>query len=154
MTRPPSQTFCNNSSIGASSVTLLNVIEEDFLLKGMPFGTAIIPAARGRALSAEKLDKCADFPQYLRWLCRQNPMEQPPSLPEVQSAAPKTPAMSVAARMLNIFAAPGEVFDDIKNSPALTSSWLVPAVVLVVVGWICSAIVLSQMRFGIRSLTW
>jgi hypothetical protein len=39
------------------------------------------------------------------------------------------------------------VFDDIKNSPASTSNWLVPAVVLVVVGWICSGIVLSQDAF-------
>jgi hypothetical protein len=74
-------------------------------------------------------------------------MEQPPSLSEVQSAAPKPPAMSLAARMMNIFAAPGEVFDDIKTSPASTSNWLVPAIVLVVIGWICSGIVLSQDAF-------
>jgi hypothetical protein len=71
-------------------------------------------------------------------------MEQPPPFSEVQSAAPKPPAMSLAARMMNIFAAPGEVFDDIKNSPPSTANWLVPAVVLVVVGWICSGIILSQ----------
>jgi Yip1 domain len=76
-----------------------------------------------------------------------NPMEQPPSLSEVQSAAPKPPAMSLAARMMNIFAAPAEVFEDIKNSPPSTANWLVPAVVLVVIGWICSGIVLSQDAF-------
>jgi len=74
-------------------------------------------------------------------------MEQPPSLSEVQSATPKPPAMSLAARMMNIFAAPSEVFEDIKNSPPSTANWLVPAVVLVVVGWICSGIVLSQDAF-------
>jgi hypothetical protein len=74
-------------------------------------------------------------------------MEQPPSLPEVQSATPKAPAMSLMARMMNIFAAPGEVFDDIKTCPPSTSNWLVPAIVLVVIGWICSAIVLSQDAF-------
>jgi len=51
------------------------------------------------------------------------------------------------ARMMNIVAAPSEVFDDIKTSPASNSNWLVPAVVLVVIGWICSAIVLSQDAF-------
>jgi hypothetical protein len=74
-------------------------------------------------------------------------MEQPPSLSEVQPATPKPPAMSLIARMMNIFAAPGEVFDDIKTSPASASNWLAPAVVTVVVGWICSAIVLSQDAF-------
>ena len=55
--------------------------------------------------------------------------------------------MSLAARMVNIFAAPGDVFEDIKDSPPSTANWLVPAVVLVVVGWICAAIILSQDAF-------
>jgi len=71
-------------------------------------------------------------------------MEQPPSFSEVHPATPKPPGMSLMARMMNIVAAPSEVFDDIKNSPPSTSNWLVPAVVLVVVGWICSGIILSQ----------
>jgi hypothetical protein len=75
-----------------------------------------------------------------------NPMEQP-SLSEVQPATPQPPTMSLMARMMNIFAAPSDVFDDIKNSPPSTANWLVPAVVLVVVGWICSGIILSQDAF-------
>jgi hypothetical protein len=55
--------------------------------------------------------------------------------------------MSLAARMMNIFAAPSEVFEDIKTSPPSASNWLVPAVVTVIIGWICSAIVLSQDSF-------
>jgi hypothetical protein len=74
-------------------------------------------------------------------------MEQPPSVSEIQPATPKPPAMSLAARMMNIFAAPSEVFEDIKNSPPSNSNWLVPALVLVVVGWICSGIILSQDAF-------
>jgi hypothetical protein len=74
-------------------------------------------------------------------------MEQPPSFSEVQPATQKAPAMSLAARMINIFAAPGDVFEDIKNSPASNANWFVPALTLVVVGWICSAIILSQDAF-------
>jgi hypothetical protein len=74
-------------------------------------------------------------------------MEQPPSLAEVQPATPRPPQMSVAGRMMNILAAPADVFDDIKNSPPATSNWLIPVVVLVLVGWLCSGIILSQEVF-------
>jgi len=73
-------------------------------------------------------------------------MEPPPPVSELQ-ATPKPPVMSIPGRLVNIFAAPGDVFDDIKDSPASTSNWLVPILILVVVGWICSGIILSQESF-------
>jgi len=74
-------------------------------------------------------------------------MEQPPPLAEVQPATTQPSTMSLIARMTNIIAAPSDVFDDIKNSPASHANWLVPALVLVLVGWICSGIILSQESF-------
>jgi len=71
-------------------------------------------------------------------------MEQPPSFSEVQSAAPKPPAMPLMARLMNVFAAPSEVFDDIKPRPPAVANWLVPAVLFALVGVISSIVVLSQ----------
>ena len=47
----------------------------------------------------------------------------------VMSALRET-AMSLAARLLNVFATPGDVFDDVKVAPASTANWLVPALLL------------------------
>jgi hypothetical protein len=71
-------------------------------------------------------------------------MEQPPSLPEVQSATPKAPGMSLMARLMNIFAGPGEVFDDIKTSAPTATNWLVPAVLFALVGVISCIVMFSQ----------
>src|ERR1041385_5586020 len=74
-------------------------------------------------------------------------MEQPPSLAEIQPAAPNPPPMPLVSRMTNIFAAPGDVFCHIKNAPPSNANWLVPACVLVVIAWICSGMILSQDAF-------
>jgi hypothetical protein len=71
-------------------------------------------------------------------------MEQPPSLSEVQPATPKPPAMSLMARLVNVFAGPGEVFEDIKASPPATSNWLVPVLLFALVGVISSIVIFSQ----------
>jgi hypothetical protein len=52
--------------------------------------------------------------------------------------------MSLAGRLLNVFAAPGEVFDEVKTAPPSAANWLVPALILMVVSWAASALVLSQ----------
>jgi hypothetical protein len=57
---------------------------------------------------------------------------------------PQAPAMSLAARLLNIFATPGEVFDDLKTARSRVSNWLVPMVLYAVVAAISSVLVLSQ----------
>jgi hypothetical protein len=71
-------------------------------------------------------------------------MEQPPPVSEILPATPKPPSMSLLARLMNVFASPGEVFDDIKASPPATSSWLVPALLFTLVGVISSIVIFSQ----------
>ena len=71
--------------------------------------------------------------------------------PMPQTPSPLEPAVSstekehsLAGRMLNIFAAPGEVFDSIKGKAPSHSNWLGPAVLLLVVSWLGAWLVLSQ----------
>jgi hypothetical protein len=65
--------------------------------------------------------------------------------PPIQPVAPENEASpSLAGRLLNIFAAPGEVFDSIKNTAVAHSNWVAPAMILLVVGWIGGALVFSQ----------
>jgi hypothetical protein len=61
--------------------------------------------------------------------------DQPPPLP---------PAMSLGARLMNVIAAPGEVFDSIKGRPHAVGNWLVPAFLVLVVSIIGGLIVFSQ----------
>jgi hypothetical protein len=71
-------------------------------------------------------------------------MEESPGAPE-QRPDPKTrPRMSLPARLLNVFAVPGEVFGDLKTTPAAISNWLVPAIFGAVIGVISVFIILSQ----------
>jgi len=46
--------------------------------------------------------------------------------------------------MSNVFAAPGEVFEEIKTSKPATGNWLVPALILMVAGMISSFVIFSQ----------
>ena len=46
--------------------------------------------------------------------------------------------------MMNVLATPGEVFDEVKQAPASTSNWLVPALLLIVVGWLGAWVIFSQ----------
>lgn len=91
-----------------------------------------------------RLDKPAAFLQYLTWLCWPNPMEQPPPISEIESVASKPPPMSLMARLMNVFAGPGEVFDDIKASPQAITNWLIPALLFAFVGVISSIVMFSQ----------
>jgi len=66
-------------------------------------------------------------------------MEEPPPIPEPilapepQPALPATPKMSLPARLLNVFAVPGEVFEDVKASVFCSSNWLIPALLFLAV---------------------
>ena len=55
----------------------------------------------------------------------------PPSVPveEIQR-----PASSLASRLLNVFAAPGDVFEEIRTSAPSTANWLVPVLLACLVG--------------------
>jgi len=57
--------------------------------------------------------------------------------------APRT-TMSLGARLFNVFATPGEVYDQVKAAPFAASNWVVPALLLVLVSWLGMGLVLSQ----------
>ena len=64
----------------------------------------------------------------------------PPQLPKT----PNPPAMSLPARLFNIWAAPGDVFDEIKSAKPATANWLVPVLLSCVVGMISVLVIFSQ----------
>jgi hypothetical protein len=52
--------------------------------------------------------------------------------------------MSLAGRLLNVFAAPGEVFGEIKTVPPRVANWLTPAILLIVLSWVSGWLIFSQ----------
>jgi len=52
--------------------------------------------------------------------------------------------MSLAGRLLNVFAAPSEVFDDVKSAAPSIGNWLVPLLLAAVVGTMSVIIMFSQ----------
>ena len=71
-------------------------------------------------------------------------MDQPPLSAQAPPPANRAPATSLAARLMNVFAVPSEVFEEVKASAHSAGNWLVPALVSSVVGVISVLIVLSQ----------
>jgi hypothetical protein len=71
-------------------------------------------------------------------------MNEPPPLPQAQAEGVQRPAMTLAARLLNVFATPGEVFSEVKAAPHSVGNWLVPALLFVLVSWIGGWLVFSQ----------
>lgn len=67
----------------------------------------------------------------------------PPTLepPPAESPAPKT---SLGGRLVNILAAPGEVFDEIKAAPVAVANWLAPLLVYAVAGVISVCVMFAQ----------
>ena len=71
-------------------------------------------------------------------------MEEPPPIQQSPPQVPKLSNTSLAARLLNIFAVPGEVFEEVKTSLFSVSNWLVPLCLSIVVGAVSSIIIFSQ----------
>ena len=71
-------------------------------------------------------------------------MVQPQPLPEPPPAEPKAPGMSLAARLLNIFAMPGAVFAEVSSTRRSVSNWLVPMVLAGLVGVASALMIYSQ----------
>jgi hypothetical protein len=64
---------------------------------------------------------------------------------EGHSGNPESPpSLSLPSRLFNIYAAPGEVFDDVKRSPFRVSNWVAPALLLILVSWTCPWLVFRQ----------
>ncbi len=69
-------------------------------------------------------------------------MDTPESPP---SPGVETPARtSLISRLTNMFAAPGEVFDEVKSTKTRVADWLVPVLLSCLVGIIYSIVVFSQ----------
>lgn len=73
-------------------------------------------------------------------------MEEPPPIvePPPPPTAPKAPTTSLAARLLNVFAIPGDVFEEVKAAPHAVANWLVPALIASVVGAVSAVLMFSQ----------
>ena len=71
-------------------------------------------------------------------------MDPVQSNPEPQPVAPAAPVTSLAGRLLNVIAAPGDVFTEIKAAPPSISNWLVPVLIFAVVGVISVSIMFAQ----------
>ena len=52
--------------------------------------------------------------------------------------------MSLWGRLLNVFATPGDVFQEVKDAKVSTANWLVPSLILIVVSWVSSLLIFSQ----------
>jgi hypothetical protein len=51
---------------------------------------------------------------------------------------------SLGSRMMNVYIAPSEVFDEVKASPPNIANWLVPLVIVIITGIIYTMIVFGQ----------
>jgi hypothetical protein len=71
-------------------------------------------------------------------------MEEPLPIRETPPDAPQPPATSLAARLLNVFAIPGEVFEGVRASRFSVGNWLLPALLSAVVGVLTIIVFLSQ----------
>jgi hypothetical protein len=74
----------------------------------------------------------------------EEPLPVQESLPNARPEAPPPPAMSFAARLLNVFAIPGEVFETVRVNRFCVANWLLPALLLAVVGVLTVIVVFSQ----------
>ena len=72
------------------------------------------------------------------------PILEPAPEPIRPPRKPPPPGTSLAARLLNIFAVPGQVFDEVKASPPRLSNWLGPALLVLAVGWFAAWLVYSR----------
>jgi Yip1 domain len=71
-------------------------------------------------------------------------MDQTPLTQEPQSEAPQPPTMSLGARLLNVFATPGEVFQEVKTASVSAANWVAPALILIAVSWVATWLIFSQ----------
>ena len=65
-------------------------------------------------------------------------------MPEPPPLGTPAPTTSLAGRLLDIFAAPGEVFEEVKASPPSVANWLVPVFISAIIGVLSAIIIFSQ----------
>jgi hypothetical protein len=71
-------------------------------------------------------------------------MEQTPLTQELLPEAPPPPTLSLGGRLLNVFATPGDVFQEVKIASVSAANWLAPALILIVVSWVAAWVIFSQ----------
>ena len=71
-------------------------------------------------------------------------METPQVTNDPQPDVPAPATMSLGGRLLNVFATPSEVFQEVKTAGASTANWLVPALILIALSWVAAWLVFSQ----------
>jgi hypothetical protein len=71
-------------------------------------------------------------------------MEHPLPIQEPPPEGPPPAGMSLAGRLFNVFATPGDVFQEVKTAKASAANWLVPAVILILVSWASAVLIFSQ----------
>jgi hypothetical protein len=71
-------------------------------------------------------------------------MEQLSSTGDPQPEVSKPPTMSLAGRLFNVYATPGDVFDEVATAPVSAANWFAPALILLAVSWISVFLIFSQ----------
>jgi hypothetical protein len=71
-------------------------------------------------------------------------MEESQLTPQLQPEAPPPPTSSLGGRLFNVFATPGDVFQEVKSARVSAANWLAPALILIVVSWVSSWLIFSQ----------
>ena len=66
------------------------------------------------------------------------------AIPLVPDAEPKPPRTTLWSRLANVFAAPGDVFEEVKSSAPSVGNWLAPALLLAFAGMISTLVIFSQ----------
>jgi hypothetical protein len=74
-------------------------------------------------------------------------MEEPPPVLDSPRDATPPPATSLAARLLNVFAVPGEVFAEVKAGRMCIGNWLVPALLSALVAVFTAVVIVSHPAF-------
>ncbi len=70
----------------------------------------------------------------------ETPTTTPPAEPV--TAEPAVKPMSFTEKLTNVFAAPGELFDNVRDTPPTASNWLIPLAIFIVI-----AIAMQQIIF-------
>jgi len=69
-------------------------------------------------------------------------MDQTPPIAEGPPPVPES--TSLVSRMMNVFASPGEVFEEVKRTSNQAANWVVPAILAAVIGVVATLIIFSQ----------
>jgi hypothetical protein len=71
-------------------------------------------------------------------------MDQSQMTSEPPPEPPPPPTQSLGSRLFNVFATPGEVFQEVKSAKPSAANWVVPAVILILVSWVATWLIFSQ----------